>query len=83
SVSARLEFPKTFSVVVEYLSAVAGDAVDFLSWFLNALHMALGGNKKKKTIINSVFQGSMRIFTKKLPPPDLVSSLFLPLLLLF
>ncbi|XP_041066354.1 U4/U6.U5 tri-snRNP-associated protein 2 isoform X1 [Carcharodon carcharias] len=48
-----------------------GDAVDFLSWFLNALHMALGGNKKKKTIINSVFQGSMRIFTKKLPPPDL------------
>ncbi|XP_042200375.1 U4/U6.U5 tri-snRNP-associated protein 2 isoform X2 [Callorhinchus milii] len=48
-----------------------GDAVDFLSWFLNALHMALGGSKKKKTIINGVFQGSMRIFSKKLPPPDL------------
>lgn len=25
----------------------AGDAVDFLSWFLNALHNALGGTKKK------------------------------------
>ncbi|NXV38573.1 SNUT2 protein, partial [Rissa tridactyla] len=25
-----------------------GDGVDFLSWFLNALHSALGGTKKKK-----------------------------------
>ncbi|XP_053125871.1 U4/U6.U5 tri-snRNP-associated protein 2 isoform X1 [Hemicordylus capensis] len=49
-----------------------GDGVDFLSWFLNALHLALGGTKKKKkTIVTDVFQGSMRIFTKKLPHPDL------------
>uniref|UniRef100_A0A8C9UHF3 ubiquitinyl hydrolase 1 n=1 Tax=Serinus canaria TaxID=9135 RepID=A0A8C9UHF3_SERCA len=50
-----------------------GDGVEFLSWFLNALHAALGGTKrKKKTIVTDVFQGSMRIFTKKLPHPDLV-----------
>ncbi|OCT86607.1 hypothetical protein XELAEV_18020290mg [Xenopus laevis] len=49
-----------------------GDGVDFLSWFLNALTSALGGNKKKKkTIVTDVFQGSMRVFTKKLPHPDL------------
>ncbi|KAK2520014.1 ubiquitin carboxyl-terminal hydrolase 39 [Columba livia] len=49
-----------------------GDGVEFLSWFLNALHSALGGTKrKKKTIVTDVFQGSMRIFTKKLPHPDL------------
>uniref|UniRef100_A0A8D2PEP2 ubiquitinyl hydrolase 1 n=1 Tax=Zosterops lateralis melanops TaxID=1220523 RepID=A0A8D2PEP2_ZOSLA len=49
-----------------------GDGVEFLSWFLNALHAALGGTKrKKKTIVTDVFQGSMRIFTKKLPHPDL------------
>uniref|UniRef100_A0A8C5EKX9 ubiquitinyl hydrolase 1 n=1 Tax=Gouania willdenowi TaxID=441366 RepID=A0A8C5EKX9_GOUWI len=48
-----------------------GDAVDFMSWFLNALHGALGGNKKKSSIVTKAFQGSMRIFSKKLPPPDL------------
>uniref|UniRef100_A0A671KT76 Ubiquitin carboxyl-terminal hydrolase 39 n=1 Tax=Sinocyclocheilus anshuiensis TaxID=1608454 RepID=A0A671KT76_9TELE len=47
------------------------DAVDFLSWFLNALHGALGGTKKKSSILTKVFQGSMRIFSKKLPHPDL------------
>lgn len=57
---------KTFQITKQ------GDGVDFLSWFLNALHSALGGTKKKKkTIVNDVFQGSMRIFTKKLPHPDL------------
>uniref|UniRef100_A0A8C9VJX3 ubiquitinyl hydrolase 1 n=1 Tax=Scleropages formosus TaxID=113540 RepID=A0A8C9VJX3_SCLFO len=48
-----------------------GDAVDFLSWFLNALHGALGGTRKKSSCITKVFQGSMRIFSKKLPHPDL------------
>ncbi|MFT7805120.1 U4/U6.U5 tri-snRNP-associated protein 2 [Arapaima gigas] len=48
-----------------------GDAVDFLSWFLNALHGALGGTRKKPSCITKVFQGSMRIFSKKLPHPDL------------
>ena len=31
-----------------YLPSFPGDGVDFLSWFLNALHSALGGTKKKK-----------------------------------
>uniref|UniRef100_A0A8D3D8V0 ubiquitinyl hydrolase 1 n=1 Tax=Scophthalmus maximus TaxID=52904 RepID=A0A8D3D8V0_SCOMX len=48
-----------------------GDAVDFMTWFLNALHGALGGTKKKPSIITKAFQGSMRIFSKKLPHPDL------------
>lgn len=30
------------------LPSFPGDGVDFLSWFLNALHSALGGTKKKK-----------------------------------
>uniref|UniRef100_F6ZVX7 ubiquitinyl hydrolase 1 n=1 Tax=Macaca mulatta TaxID=9544 RepID=F6ZVX7_MACMU len=33
---------KTFQITKQ------GDGVDFLSWFLNALHSALGGTKKKK-----------------------------------
>ncbi|KAK3514472.1 hypothetical protein QTP70_018689, partial [Hemibagrus guttatus] len=56
---------KTFQITKQ------GDAVDFLSWFLNALHGALGGTKKKPSIVTKVFQGSMRIFSKKLPHPDL------------
>ncbi|KTG44745.1 hypothetical protein cypCar_00022821, partial [Cyprinus carpio] len=56
---------KTFQITKQ------GDAVDFLSWFLNALHGALGGTKKKSSILTKVFQGSMRIFSKKLPHPDL------------
>uniref|UniRef100_W5LPI4 Ubiquitin carboxyl-terminal hydrolase 39 n=1 Tax=Astyanax mexicanus TaxID=7994 RepID=W5LPI4_ASTMX len=56
---------KTFQITKQ------GDAVDFLSWFLNALHGALGGTKKKSSIVTKAFQGSMRIFSKKLPHPDL------------
>lgn len=48
-----------------------GDPIDFLSWLLNALHLALGGSNKKKSIITRVFQGSMRIYSKKLPHHDL------------
>uniref|UniRef100_A0A2K5BUC6 ubiquitinyl hydrolase 1 n=1 Tax=Aotus nancymaae TaxID=37293 RepID=A0A2K5BUC6_AOTNA len=54
---------KTFQITKQ------GDGVDFLSWFLNALHSALGGTKEKKK--TDVFQGSTRIFIKKLPHPDL------------
>ncbi|XP_013872772.1 ubiquitin carboxyl-terminal hydrolase 39 isoform X1 [Austrofundulus limnaeus] len=58
---------KTFQITKQ------GDAVDFMTWFLNALHGALGGTKKKpcESIITKAFQGSMRIFSKKLPHPDL------------
>ena len=46
-----------------------GDTVDFLSWLLNALHLALGGTKKaSSSIIYKTFRGEMRISTKKLLP---------------
>ena len=47
------------------------DPIDFLSWFLNTLHMALNGKKRKSTsIINSTFKGQMRINSRKVIPID-------------
>ncbi|XP_022127550.1 U4/U6.U5 tri-snRNP-associated protein 2 isoform X2 [Pieris rapae] len=47
------------------------DPIDFMSWFLNSLHMALNGTKKPdSSIIYKSFLGHMRIYTRKLPPPD-------------
>ncbi|KAF2142079.1 uncharacterized protein K452DRAFT_287282 [Aplosporella prunicola CBS 121167] len=39
------------------------DPVDFLSWFLNNLHLSLGGSKTKpgSSIIQRVFQGTLKI----------------------
>ena len=41
------------------------DPVDFLSWFLNNLHLSLGGSKKPTSsptsVIHSTFQGHLRI----------------------
>ena len=39
------------------------DPVDFLSWFLNQLHLSLGGSKTKpgSSIIQRVFQGKMQV----------------------
>lgn len=39
------------------------DPVDFLSWFLNNLHLALGGSKTKPgtSIIQRVFQGTLKM----------------------
>ncbi|XP_071952068.1 ubiquitin carboxyl-terminal hydrolase 39-like isoform X1 [Antedon mediterranea] len=49
-----------------------GDPVEFLSWFLNTLHIALNGTKKKSSsIIYQVFQGSMKIFSRKVLPVDI------------
>ncbi|XP_067008318.1 ubiquitin carboxyl-terminal hydrolase 39 [Anabrus simplex] len=49
-----------------------GDPIDFLSWFLNALHLALNGTKKKdSSIVYKSFLGSMRIYTRKIPPIEL------------
>lgn len=49
-----------------------GDAVQFLSWLLNALHLALGGTKKvKSSVIYKTFCGAMTIQTKKILPPDI------------
>ncbi|XP_050465376.1 U4/U6.U5 tri-snRNP-associated protein 2 [Cataglyphis hispanica] len=52
-----------------------GDPVDFLSWFLNALHLALNGTKKRdSSIIYKTFLGHMRIYTRKIPPLELEES---------
>lgn len=52
-----------------------GDPIDFLSWFLNALHLALKGTKKKgSSIIYQSFLGQMRIYTRKIPPLELEES---------
>ncbi|XP_077285561.1 ubiquitin specific protease 39 [Arctopsyche grandis] len=49
-----------------------GDPIDFLSWFLNSLHLALNGTKNaSSSIIYKSFLGQMRIYTRKLPPADL------------
>ncbi|TQS37717.1 hypothetical protein Golomagni_01799 [Golovinomyces magnicellulatus] len=39
------------------------DPVDFLSWFLNNLHLALGGSKKRpgSSIIQKIFQGTLKV----------------------
>jgi len=48
-----------------------GDAGAFLPWFLNSLHMALGGTKKKtSSIVYKNFLGMMKIHTKKMLPAD-------------
>ena len=49
-----------------------GDAVDFLKWVLNALHLALGGTKKyTSSIIYKTFCGGMRIHSKKILPTEM------------
>uniref|UniRef100_A0A0A9W861 Ubiquitin carboxyl-terminal hydrolase 39 n=2 Tax=Lygus hesperus TaxID=30085 RepID=A0A0A9W861_LYGHE len=49
-----------------------GDPIDFLSWFLNALHLALNGTKAPdSSIIYRTFLGAMRIRTRKIPPVEL------------
>lgn len=49
--------------------------MDFLSWFLNALHIALNGTKKKdSSIIYKTFLGNMRIYTRKIPSLELEES---------
>lgn len=53
----------------------SGDPIDFLSWFLNALHLALNGTKKRdSSIVYKTFLGHMRIYTRKIPPLELDES---------
>lgn len=47
-----------------------GDPIEFLSWLLNTLHTALGGTKRKSSSVHEVFQGAMKIYSRKLPPPS-------------
>lgn len=45
-----------------------GDPIDFLSWFLNAVHLTLNGSKKaKSSIIYKAFRGEMKQWSRKLP----------------
>jgi len=49
-----------------------GDPIDFLSWFLNAMHSAMNGTKKmNSSIISKTFRGKMRVHTRKIPSADL------------
>ncbi|XP_061196101.1 ubiquitin carboxyl-terminal hydrolase 39-like [Saccostrea echinata] len=49
-----------------------GDALEFMSWFLNALHLAMNGTRKlNSTIVNKTFRGKMKVFTRKVLPIDL------------
>ncbi|EDO45015.1 predicted protein [Nematostella vectensis] len=48
-----------------------GDPIEFLPWFLNALHTALNGTKKmSSSIIFKSFQGKMRIYSRKVPQTE-------------
>ena len=44
------------------------DPVDFLSWFLNNMHLALGGSKTKpgSSIIHRVFQGKLKVESQQI-----------------
>ncbi|KAF2753087.1 cysteine proteinase [Pseudovirgaria hyperparasitica] len=46
-----------------YTLTAQSDPVDFLSWFLNHLHLALGGLKTKPwtSIVQRVFQGQLKV----------------------
>ncbi|KAL3877260.1 hypothetical protein ACJMK2_034993 [Sinanodonta woodiana] len=49
-----------------------GDSLEFMSWFLNSLHIALNGTKKlKSSIINKTFRGKMRVFSRRVPPIEM------------
>lgn len=51
---------------------VQGDPLELLAWFLNSLHTALNGTKKRNSsIITNTFQGEMRIYSRKIPNPEL------------
>ncbi|CAF0905096.1 unnamed protein product [Didymodactylos carnosus] len=55
-----------------------GDPVEFLAWFLNGLHLTLNGTKNpNSSIIYKAFQGKMKVYTRKIPPIDLVSVKFI------
>lgn len=44
------------------------DPVDFLSWFLNNMHLALGGSKTKPgtSIIHKIFQGKLKVESQQI-----------------
>ena len=47
----------------KFLLTSQADPVEFLSWFLNNLHLSLGGSKTKphSSLIQKIFQGTLRV----------------------
>jgi U4/U6.U5 tri-snRNP-associated protein 2 len=47
----------------KFLLTEQADPIEFLSWFLNHLHLSLGGSKTKpkSSLIQKVFQGTLRV----------------------
>ncbi|XP_057300465.1 U4/U6.U5 tri-snRNP-associated protein 2-like [Hydractinia symbiolongicarpus] len=48
-----------------------GDPIEFLSWFLNGIHLTLNGTKKaRSSVIYKSFRGEMKQWSRKLPQTD-------------
>ena len=54
----------------KFLLTQQADPVEFLSWFLNNLHLALGGHKTRpaSSLLQKIFQGHMRIESQAITP---------------
>ncbi|MCL4136285.1 UNVERIFIED_CONTAM: hypothetical protein GTU68_048765 [Idotea baltica] len=48
-----------------------GDAIQFLSWILNSMHIGLNSKSRKGTIISACFRGEMNIFSTKILPVEI------------
>ncbi|XP_077526988.1 ubiquitin specific protease 39 [Haemaphysalis longicornis] len=52
-----------------------GDPIDFLSWFLNSLHMALNGTHKvSSSIVYRTFRGGMNVYSRKVIPVEMTEA---------
>jgi U4/U6.U5 tri-snRNP-associated protein 2 len=52
----------------KFLLTEQADPVEFLSWFLNSLHLSLGGSKTRprSSLIQKIFQGSLRVESQRI-----------------
>ena len=52
----------------KFLLTDQADPVEFLSWFLNNLHLSLGGSKTKprSSLIQKIFQGTLRVESQQI-----------------
>jgi len=50
------------------------DAVDFLTWYLNTLHMNLAKKRTSKSIVTAAFQGRMVVTQRRLTSKELVNN---------
>ena len=48
-----------------FKQSMAADALEFLLWLLNTLHLGLARGKKRSSIIHETFQGEVEIVTEK------------------